>query len=153
MKQRTWPLFIVSVFCLVSVFCIRPGSAQSRITAAQAIKAVKSTMNAPGWEIAFLSTTGVTESHLAEEFRNTKGKGFLFPDGTAGQWIIEFYKDTPKTVSEKGRSGYAYPFARILATAQSTRSASANRNHAAACDSILWAGRREGAASPRRAAS
>jgi|SRR5947209_3926128 len=34
-----------------------------------------------------------------------------------------------------------------------TRSASENRNHAAACDSILWAGRREGAASPRRAAS
>ena len=34
-----------------------------------------------------------------------------------------------------------------------TRSASENRNHAAACDSILQAGRREGAASPRRAAS
>jgi hypothetical protein len=34
-----------------------------------------------------------------------------------------------------------------------TRSASENRNHAAACDSISRAGRREGAASPRRAAS
>jgi hypothetical protein len=33
-----------------------------------------------------------------------------------------------------------------------TRSASENRNHAAACESISRAGRREGAASPRRAA-
>ena len=41
----------------------------------------------------------------------------------------------------------------VAGTGESTRSASENRNHAAACDSILWAGRREGAASPRRAAS
>jgi hypothetical protein len=34
-----------------------------------------------------------------------------------------------------------------------TRSASENRNHAAACDSISRVGRREGADSPRRAAS
>jgi len=40
-----------------------------------------------------------------------------------------------------------------LAEQHGNRSASENRNHAAACDSISQAGRRDGAASPRRAAS
>src|SRR4051794_38241025 len=118
MRERVLPLFLTSVVCLFLFFFPSPSAAQNRLTASQAIKDVKSTIDTPGWEIAFLSTTGVTESFLGDEFENAKGKAFLYPDGTAGQWIVELYRNTPKPVSEKGRSGYAYPFTRILVTAK-----------------------------------
>ena len=54
---------------------------------------------------------------------------------------------------EHDRTQVNCPRCACVLKAGGIRSASENRNHAAACGSISQAGRREGAASPRRAAS
>src|SRR2546428_7726623 len=85
-------------------------------------------------------------------------QGVKFHDGcafTAADVVWNFERVT----NEKAPQFHPKQFAMIrdrtnnMEKVEGTRSASENRNHAAACDSILWAGRREGAAAPRRAAS
>jgi hypothetical protein len=74
----------------------------------------------PGWKIAFISNTGVTESYGSNVSRVD---AIALPDGSAGQWVIEMFKDTPKPVSEDGRTGFAYPFQAIVVTAANVEAA------------------------------
>lgn len=89
---------------------------QTRITASQALESARKVVTGKEWLLAFLSNTGVTDSVTSEQF-NGPEEGLMLPDGRAGQWVVEFFKDTPTTVSEGGRTGKSYPFRRVLVTA------------------------------------
>ena len=71
--------------------------------------------------------------------------------------VKAFLSDIPQRVRQTSHSVCTDMYEGFVNAAKevfgSIRSASENRNHAAACGSISQAGRREGAASPRRAAS
>ncbi len=122
MKNRFY-LFIAVCFLVLFVFGC--GSSQPpkvsvntpRLSAAQAIEKAKSVVNTPDWQVAFVSNTGVTSPVTSGDFNNAE-EGLMLPDGTAGQWVIEFFKDSPKTISEGGRTGKSYPLRRVLVTSQ-----------------------------------
>src|SRR5262249_3209209 len=116
MAQRSWMLFIPLFVFLFVVSFIATVSAEDRNTAPVAITTARK-LSDPEWQIAFISNTGVTKIILAEKFKTGK-EALMLPDGSAGQWVIEFYKDTPKAVSEKGKKGNVYPFRRIIVLAQ-----------------------------------
>ncbi len=74
-------------------------------------------VDASEWEIAFISNTGVTQSYTAEGISNPM-EALLSPDGKAGQWVVELYKDEPETFSDGEREGIGYPFQPVLVTSQ-----------------------------------
>lgn len=96
------------LLCLMPI----PGLAQTKptyFTGAEAIAAARKAAGAD-WLLMFVSTTGVADDvSLSGEAADR----LLRPDGKAGQWIIEFYKDTPKDVTQDGKKGKSYPFRRF----------------------------------------
>lgn len=97
-----------------------PAASFDRITAQQAVaKALQAAKeDGPGpWKVAFLSNTGVTQSVSGEESRGADG-GLVHADGTAAQWVVELYTDSPKPVSQGGRNGFLYPFVVCRATSR-----------------------------------
>lgn len=89
-----------------------------KISAAEAIQKAKNSGKTSGWQIAMLSNTGVTSAATSNEIDSPEA-GLMNPDGKAGQWVIEYFKDNPKSVSEGGRTGKSYPFLRLIVTANS----------------------------------
>ncbi len=75
-------------------------------------------LDASEWEVAFISNTGVTQSYTAEGIRSPM-EALLSPDGKAGQWVVELYKDEPEPFSDGEREGIGYPFQTVLVTSQS----------------------------------
>ena len=89
----------------------------SRISASSAVIRVKTSVTKEGWNLSFVSNTGVTESATSERFQGP-GDALALSDGNAGQWIVEVFKDTPTAVSEGGRTGNSYPLRRFIVTAR-----------------------------------
>jgi len=89
----------------------------ARMTAAQAVSKANQSMQDSKWQIAFLSNTGVTQSVSGEESHGADG-GLIHNDGTAAQWVVEMFKDSPKPFSEGGRVGKSYPFQIVRVTAK-----------------------------------
>lgn len=89
-----------------------------RLSAAQAIESARKRVPGSDWQLAFLSNTGVPSSVTSQQMAGPE-QGLMTRDGKAGQWVVEFFKDTPKAVSEGGRTGKSYPFKRVLVTATS----------------------------------
>lgn len=82
------------------------------ITVWQAILKANLKINNSEWKIAFLSNTGVTSSVSSNHF-SSADKALMLPNGQAGQWILEYFRDSPIILSDEGRS---YPFRRMLVT-------------------------------------
>ena len=92
--------------------------AQVKIGVQQAVAMARKTVKDSSWQIAFVSNTGVTQSYTTERIRTPQG-AMMNKDGKAGQWVVEFYKNSPKKISEGSRQGFAYPFMAVLVTGQS----------------------------------
>lgn len=83
-----------------------------KITIQQAVEKAKKTMGNQGWEVAFISNTGVTQSVTSEKIRKP-ADGLMSPDGKAGQWIVEMYQNKPITNAK----GFVYPLRIFIVTA------------------------------------
>lgn len=105
-------IFFMSVFLLITspAWCIQ------KIDASEAIVKAKKSVRERGWQIAFVSNTGVTDSVTASSIRSPQ-EALMDANGKAGQWVVEFFKDTPKSISQGGKKGKAYPLRRVLVTA------------------------------------
>lgn len=64
----------------------------------------------PGWQLAMLSNTGVTQQVSASAATTDAADRLMTPDGVACHWVAEFFKDEPTPVQEGGRTGLSYPF-------------------------------------------
>lgn len=83
-----------------AVFRAIPG-----ITADRAVQLATRFADNKHWRLGFLSNTGVTCSVLSEELEHLQD-AFMLRDGSAGQWIVEFFRRTPYaiTVNDSDRS-------------------------------------------------
>ena len=86
------------------------------VTAAQAVQSAINTINNSEWQIAFLSNTGVTSSVTSQQFSHNEINALMLPNGQAGQWVVEFFKDSPVGIERNGQVGKSYPFRRVLVT-------------------------------------
>ena len=78
----------------------------SRLTARIAVARAMKALGSPAWQIAFLSNTGVSQQVTSD----ATDSGLMHPDGTAGQWIVEAFENSPKPYRENGRTEKRYPF-------------------------------------------
>ena len=78
----------------------------SRITAKLAVARARKALASSAWQVAFLSNSGVTQQVLSQDPDN----GLMHPDGTAGQWVVETFKNSPKPYRENGQTKTSYPF-------------------------------------------
>lgn len=90
----------------------------TRITASQAINSARKVIQAPEWQLLSLSNTGVVAGSVTSEQFHSPNEALMLSNGKAGQWVVELYKDSPTPVSEGERTGFSYPFQRVLVTAQ-----------------------------------
>lgn len=88
------------------------------ITITEALEKVWQEVDSSEWEVAFISNTGATQSYTAKGIRGPM-EALLSPDGKAGQWVVELYKDEPEAISEGEREGIGYPFQSVLVTSKS----------------------------------
>lgn len=89
----------------------------NRITAADAVKSALQYINNSEWEIAFLSNTGIPSSVTSSHIQSA-ADGLMLSNGHAGQWVVEFFKDSPTIIKNNGKEGNSYPFRRLLVTAK-----------------------------------
>ena len=64
------------------------------------------------WQLGLVSNTGVSQT-----VQGQSGSGvaaLLNPEGKAGQWVFEFFSNTPRPIVDAGRKGFAYPFRIVL---------------------------------------
>jgi hypothetical protein len=73
------------------------------------------------WQLGFVSNTGTTCYVTSEEFRHQQ-EVFVLPDGTAGQWVVEFYRDPAVIESRAGQSRRWYRVRSVVVTAQGATS-------------------------------
>jgi len=78
----------------------------SRITAGVAVARARKALASSAWQVAFLSNSGVTQQVLSQADDN----GLMHRDGTAGQWVVEAFKNSPKPYRENGQTKTNYPF-------------------------------------------
>jgi hypothetical protein len=88
-----------------------------KLSAADAFAAAKKALGTDGpWNLAFVSTTGVSQSVKATD----PADAMIGKDGKAGQWVFEFYKDTPTPTTHDGQEGFKYPFRVVSVTSAET---------------------------------
>jgi hypothetical protein len=92
----------------------------SKITAPEAITKANQAIGNSEWKLAFVSNTGVAGGSVMSKDMNSPKEGLMDADGKAGQWVLEYFKDPPMTISEGGRTGKKYSLRRILVTAGKT---------------------------------
>ena len=85
----------------------------SRITASLAVARARKALASPAWQVAFLSNTGVTQQVLSQ----APDSGLMHPDGTADQWVVEAFKNSPKPYRENGQTKTNYPFQVVAVSA------------------------------------
>lgn len=91
---------------------------EKRLTAGEAIELACELLESESsrqWQFGFLSNTGVIESVVSTNIASPE-EGLMRSDGTAGQWVIEVYREEPNVVFREGRRGYQYEFKQILVT-------------------------------------
>jgi len=91
-------------------------NAVQRIKASVAIRKAINIINNPKWRIAYISNTGVTGSVTSNKI-NKLQDGLMLQDGSAGQWVIEFFEDAPIKIVDGNREGKSYPFRKFIITA------------------------------------
>lgn len=111
-------LVSIIALCLITISCPHHALAQGKLTGKQAIDAARKIVKGSEWQIAFLSNTGVTQSYSTEKLKSAR-EALMKKDGKAGQWVVEFYKNSPKDINEGGRKGVAYPLRAFLVTSNS----------------------------------
>lgn len=66
------------------------------------------------WQLGFVSNTGVVRSVIASYL--APHDGLMRADGTAGQWVVEFFGTTPTPVQEEDRTGFLYDYRMLMIT-------------------------------------
>lgn len=86
------------------------------VTAAEAVEAA-AREHGTEWQLTALSNAGVVGGSVAAAGLHGPAEALMRPDGQAGQWVVEVFRDAPTPVSQGGRSGFAYPLRRFAVTA------------------------------------
>jgi hypothetical protein len=110
---------IASVTVMIIAFApltsVLGADAPPRLSAALAVTMGRNAIPGNEWKLAFLSNTGVTDSATSKKF-NSPAPALMQSDGTAGQWVLEYFKDTPTPVEHDGQKGQSYPVRRLIVT-------------------------------------
>lgn len=112
---RSWK-FLAAILTL-SFGAIGPVSAMTKISAADAIARANKAVGSNAWKIAFISNAGVTGGTVQARGVENLLDGFMDRNGLAEQWVIEYFKDSPKPYAEGGRKGVVYPKKTVVVTA------------------------------------
>lgn len=115
-SHRVGMVVVVGCIAVMAVAARAGVSVATRISAAKALDSARS-LAGPPWQLAFISNTGVTDSVTSSRFGSPQ-QALMQRDGSAGQWVVEFFMDTPKEVRDGARRGRSYPLRRFLVTAQ-----------------------------------
>lgn len=94
-----------------------PTTSITKISSDYAVEKAKQFVGSSGWVLANISNTGVVSQNITSSRLRSLAEGLMDKDGKAGQWVVEFYKDTPKSVEEDGKKGFNYPYKIVLVTA------------------------------------
>jgi len=96
-------------------------NAADNMTPEAAVVAAAGSLGEPGWELRAVSNYGSSQT-----YNNGRPEGLSRPgdaDGAAGQWLIEFYKNTPTpTSAPDGSPAQQFPI-RLIAVGQGPPSA------------------------------
>lgn len=84
---------------------------RTRISAHDALRSSINAVADTQWQLATLSNLGVSSSVYSGE---DPSEELMTPDGLAGQWVAEFFKDLPTRVKEGTETRTSYPFRRFL---------------------------------------
>ena len=86
----------------------------TRVSIGDALQTARLAMaSTPDYKLAFVSNTGVTQSVRAQELSGP-ADALMDKSGRAGQWVFEFYRDTPTPATNGGKRGFRYPFQIVL---------------------------------------
>lgn len=88
------------------------------IGALQAVERALEAARGMHWHLAFLSTTGVTCSVIGDEFERVQD-ALMLPNGTSGQWVVEFFREPYASVSAERRRRW-YRIRSVVVTALGT---------------------------------
>lgn len=61
------------------------------LRAKEAVEVARQMVRGPQWQLGFVSTSGVTCSVVSPAYTDPD-ECLMQPDGTAGQWVVEFYR-------------------------------------------------------------
>lgn len=88
------------------------------ILGGDAVTTARTKLPAGDWKLACLSSRGkISINVTAGQYIGNFAEQLVHPDGTAGQWVVEFCKDEPSAVTEdSGWHGVAYPYRSYLVT-------------------------------------
>lgn len=85
------------------------------IPAARALALARTAVDST-WQLLALSTTGEILTGVAHSGFKTSGVRWLRPDGTAGQWVVEFVRNPPRPIVVEGKAGFQYPCRSFVVT-------------------------------------
>jgi hypothetical protein len=88
------------------------------ISASDALNSARKIIKAPEWKLLSISNTGVAGGSVTSEQLRGPEEALMRADGKAGQWVVEFFLDSPKQITEGGVSGKSYPLRRVMVTAK-----------------------------------
>lgn len=85
----------------------------ARVAMEPALKAANESVGDAAWKLVYVSNTGVAGGSVSG-FGRKPGDSLMLADGAAGQWVFEYFLDKPEAVSEGGRTGWVYPYRRVV---------------------------------------
>lgn len=114
---RLIPAVLGLFFLLYGEVLSSPIRTDNCLSSHAAIEKTHQAIKGTGWQIVFLSTVGlrIKDQTYSKDFTKAE-EAMMRVDGTAGQWVVDCFKNTPKIRIKKGKKEFVYPLQRLIIT-------------------------------------